>query len=81
MTNGDLEEIRMSLARLETSLGDHKEAFDKHESRDDARFKALTTECQEIRNAITAVQMRQARIFGVAAAIIVVAQFLFNKYG
>ena len=81
MTNGDLEDIKMSLTRLETSLDDHKEAFDKHESRDDVRFKTLTSECQEIRNMITDVKMKQARIFGILAAVIVAAQFVLSKYG
>ncbi len=89
MFNSDaaLSEIKAKVVKLEADLAAHQRAFERHESRDDARFAGLvdqvedfnvrnTEQHESIREVLLKLQLRLAWLWGVGFTLVSLAQLL-----
>ena len=86
-----LIEIRDKVIKVEADLAAHQHAFEKHEKRDNERFKELgenvhelsynnSTDHQGIRAILVKLQLKLAWLFGVGFALITIVQVVVHLY-
>lgn len=87
-----LKEIRDRVIKLEADLAAHQHAFEKHEKRDNERFKDLgdsvhdlhsqnSQQHDSIRAILVKLQLKMAWLFGVGFAFITIVQTAIHFYG
>jgi len=88
--NGNLDEMKAQLVKLDSDLANHQRAFDKHEMLDEQRFSGIVADTKEYRtentqqhDAIkTQLQMfgnRLSWIVGIGVAVITLIQLVLSS--
>ena len=86
-----LKEIRDKVIKLEADLAAHQNAFEKHEKRDNERFKELGDKVERftsdnydqhtsIRAILVKLQLKMAWVFGAGFALITIVQVAIHLY-